>query len=141
MWTKYAVFWLIARNPDFRDKKCAILTFCDKNVVFYHFATKSRCSTISWSDDEDDDDDENDDNDDDDDDFAQTCVAKMSTTKATVMATAMATIVPECNLIIIDQTMWKDKSQMRRLLPCYKLNVMLMQTSYWRPSQIWEALI
>ena len=71
-----------------------------------------RCSTLSWSDDEDEDDDDDDDdddedgnNDDDDDDFARTCVAKMRTTKATVMATAMATIVPECKLIITDQTM------------------------------------
>ena len=41
----------------------------------------------------------------DDDVFARTCVAKMRTTKATVMATAMATIVPECKLIITEQTM------------------------------------
>ena len=52
--------------------------------------------------------DDGDDDNDYDDNFSCTCVAKMRTTKATVMATAMATIVPECNLIISDRTMWVE---------------------------------
>ena len=55
--------------------------------------------------------DDGDDDNDYDDNFSCTCVAKMRTTKATVMATAMATIVPECNLIISDRTMWVEYTQ------------------------------
>ena len=40
-------FWLIARNQDFRDKKCGILTFRDKKCRISAFRDKTVLNTVT----------------------------------------------------------------------------------------------